>query len=231
MVRGRHPGRGARPASRLLAARQPAPGRGGGRRRRRDHRRALGRRARPRGRRRWAARSSPPRRSPAPSRATSGCAGARCRLSRPASRAGWSTRRRPADLAAAAASRQADPAFLPRLGVRPGGRPGLAALAVGIALRRHAGRSQVVFGPDGRVVERTRQGPARGRPAGRLGRRAAPRPGRPTSRSGCCGRHLGADAEGWQLPEAPQVVVDRDYVLAAARSARGPTSRLRRRRC
>jgi hypothetical protein len=31
----------------------------------------------------------------------------------------------------------------------------LASVAVGVALRRHAGRARVVLGPDGRVVERT----------------------------------------------------------------------------
>ncbi len=67
----------------------------------------------------------------------------------------------------------------------------IAAAAVAVALRRHAGRQRVVFAPDGRLVERTRQGPARGRPARRLRRRAAQqrrRPGRPGARRRPSGR-------------------------------------------
>ena len=76
----RLPGDGAGRHPRRRPDRGRAARRGGGRhrrrrRRRRHHRRALRRRARPRGRRRSAARWSPPRPSPAPSRATSACAG------------------------------------------------------------------------------------------------------------------------------------------------------------
>ena len=47
-----------------------------------------------------------------------------------------------------------------------------------LALRRHAGRSQVGVSPGGPRRRAQRQGPARGRPAGRLGRGAAQQPGR-----------------------------------------------------
>lgn len=88
----------------------------------------------------------------------------------------------------------------------------LAKTAITVALRRHAGRSQVVTTPAGRVVERT----------GKDLRALAVLVG-----SGGLLRHGGADlAErvlegaltggGWLLPESPRRTVDRQYVLAAA---------------
>ena len=84
-----------------------------------------------------------------------------------------------------------------------------------IALERHAGRSKVVVSPEGRVVERS----------GKDLREVDLLVG-----SGGVLRHGGPDAVrrvllpatgdafegGWQLPRDPMVVVDRDYVLAAA---------------
>ena len=84
-----------------------------------------------------------------------------------------------------------------------------------IALERHAGRSKVVVSPEGRVVERS----------GKDLREVDLLVG-----SGGVLRHGGPDAVrrvllpatgdafegGWQLPRDPVVVVDRDYVLAAA---------------
>ena len=92
------------------------------------------------------ARSSPPRRSPARSRATSACAGRPPRRSRPPSSPTSSPRPRcatptPGSCRRPTSERDEDER--------------IAAAAVGLALRRHAGRSQVVVGPDGRVVERT----------------------------------------------------------------------------
>ena len=173
----------------------------------------------------WPARWSPPCRSPAPSRATSACAGAPSRPSR-RRRGRAARRRRPA--AAAADARRADPAFLPG-DRRPSATrtSAIAAAAVGLALRRHAGRSQVVVSPRGPGRRAQRQGPARGRPAGRLGRRAAARPRR-ASPTGCSARSPATTSPGgWQLPRAPRVVVDRDYVLAAAGllAARAPARR------
>ena len=125
-------------------------------------------------------------------------------------------------LAEGAVRRQADPSYVPD---DKSGREAdrtIAAAAVAVALRRHAGRSQVVFGPDpstgsgqrGRVVRRTGKdlrevdlligsgGVLRHDRAGVDGVEEVLR------------RHLGA-GDGWQLPEHPRVVVDRDYVLAA----------------
>ncbi|GAB3022170.1 hypothetical protein GCM10011376_27340 [Nocardioides flavus (ex Wang et al. 2016)] len=91
----------------------------------------------------------------------------------------------------------------------------IAAAACRIALERHAGRSKVVVSPEGRVVERS----------GKDLREVDLLVG-----SGGVLRHGGPDAVrrvlapatgdafegGWQLPRDPAVVVDHDYVLAAA---------------
>ncbi len=123
------------------------------------------------------------------------------------------------DLADAAARRRAHPELLPDDCPDPAAERGadlaIAAAAVRLALERHAGRSKVVVGPDGRVVERS----------GKDLREVDLLVG-----SGGVLRHGGADAVrrvllpatgdalegGWQLPREPVVVVDRDYVLAAA---------------
>ena len=109
--------------------------------------------------------------------------------------------------------RQADPGYVPDTDEQLARDQELASVAIGVALRRHAGRSQVVFGPDGRVVERS----------GKDLREADLLVG-----SGGVLRHsggeerrvmlrlLGDDGEGWQLPEDPRTVVDVDYVLAPA---------------
>jgi uncharacterized protein (TIGR01319 family) len=116
-----------------------------------------------------------------------------------------------ASLADAAAARQADPTLVPTDDDARADDLAIAAAAVTIALRRHAGRSQVVFGPDGRVVERTGKdlrevsllvgsgGVLRHNPDG----------------GSVLTRHLRADG-GWQLPEDPRAVVDVDYLLAPA---------------
>jgi len=83
-----------------------------------------------------------------------------------------------------------------------------------VALRRHAGRQQVVFSPGGRLVERTGKdlrevdllvgsGGVLRNNAGDLAARVL-------------GSGTGEQPGGWQLPGAPRVVVDRDYVLAPA---------------
>jgi len=109
--------------------------------------------------------------------------------------------------------RQADPGYLPDSDAERGRDQELASLAMGVALRRHAGRAQVVFGPDGRVVERT----------GKDLREAdlLVGSGGVLRHSGGCARevmtrHLGDNGQGWQLPQSPRVVVDTDYVLAPA---------------
>jgi uncharacterized protein (TIGR01319 family) len=115
-------------------------------------------------------------------------------------------------LEAAAAVRQADPSYLPDDPAGVEADLEIAAAAVGIALRRHAGRSQVVFGPDGRVVERSGKDlreVALLVGSGGVLRHHADRA------EDVLARHLDASA-GWQLPESPRAVVDHDYVLAPA---------------
>ena len=116
---------------------------------------------------------------------------------------------------AAAERRRDDPSFLPSTADDRAFDVELASLAVGVALRRHAGRAQVRFesggGPTGRWVERS----------GVDLREVALLVG-----SGGALRHAAAAAEhlldhvsgvgGWQVPEAPRVVVDTDYLLAPA---------------
>ena len=118
------------------------------------------------------------------------------------------------DLAAAARVRTAQPAFLPTTDDERAEDEAIARAAVGLALRRHAGRSRVVLSPQGRVVERS----------GRDLREVAMLVG-----SGGALRHGSTDVvehvllaalrdEGdgaWQLPERARVVVDQDYVLVA----------------
>jgi uncharacterized protein (TIGR01319 family) len=122
-------------------------------------------------------------------------------------------------MVAAAERRQADPGFVTATPAEAEIDRDIAAAAVGLALRRHAGRSRVVFGPDaggsgsvGRVVERSGKDLREVRllvGSGGVLRHAGP------EAVGIMTRHLQADA-GWQLPEDPVTVVDQDYVLAAA---------------
>lgn len=119
------------------------------------------------------------------------------------------------DLTSAAARRRAHPDLLPDSEAEREADLDIAAAAVRIALERHAGRSKVVVSPEGRVVERS----------GKDLREVDLLVG-----SGGVLRHGGPDAVrrvlmpatgdafegGWQLPRDPAVVVDRDYVLAAA---------------
>ncbi len=119
------------------------------------------------------------------------------------------------ELEAAAVHRQQVPSFLPADEDQREDDRQIAAVAVGIALRRHAGRSQVVFGPDGRVVERTGKDLREVEVlvgSGGVLRHDVTGPGGPAA---VLGRHL-RDGAGWQLPEHPRTVVDRDYVLAPA---------------
>jgi uncharacterized protein (TIGR01319 family) len=118
------------------------------------------------------------------------------------------------DLVEAAVRRHDDPGYLPPDDAEADVDEAIAAAAVGLALRRHAGRSRVVVGPDGRVVERS--GKDLREVDLLVGSGGVLRNGRP----GVAGRVLadstGEVEDGWQLPRAPRVVVDRDYVLAAA---------------
>ena len=119
------------------------------------------------------------------------------------------------DLAEAARRRHDDPGFLPTDDAERDADEAIARAAVGTALRRHAGRAKVVVGPDGRVVERT--GKDLREVDLLVGSGGVLRAGRPGVAdrvlAGSTGDHLEG---GWQLPRRPRVVVDTDYVLAAA---------------
>jgi uncharacterized protein (TIGR01319 family) len=118
------------------------------------------------------------------------------------------------DLVAAARQRHDDPGYLPTTDAEFADDEQLAAAAVGLALRRHAGRSQVVVGPDGRVVERT------GKDLRDVDLLVASggvlRHGRSGVEQRVFAGSTGDVEGGWQLPVRPRFVVDRDYVLAAA---------------
>ncbi len=124
-------------------------------------------------------------------------------------------------LEATAAARHADPGYVPEDQRELGRDQELASVAIGVAVRRHAGRAQVVFGPDpsagsgqrGRVVERTGKDL---READLLVGSGGVLRHSGTAGPEVMGRHLGDDGQGWQLPEHPRVVVDVDYVLAPA---------------
>jgi uncharacterized protein (TIGR01319 family) len=118
------------------------------------------------------------------------------------------------ELAEAAQRRHVDPGFLPDTDAERDADEAIARAAVGLALRRHAGRSKVVVSPEGRVVERTGKDLRR---AGLLvGSGGVLRHGRPGVAERVLAGSTGEVGGGWQLPRRPRVVVDTDYVLAAA---------------
>jgi uncharacterized protein (TIGR01319 family) len=113
----------------------------------------------------------------------------------------------------AARTRRADPGFLPASEQEQDEDEAIARAAVSLALRRHAGRSKVVVSPEGRVVERS--GVDLRQVDLVVGSGGVLRHGR----AGVADRVLGASVGhhgDWQLPERAPVVVDTDYVLAAA---------------
>jgi uncharacterized protein (TIGR01319 family) len=91
----------------------------------------------------------------------------------------------------------------------------LAEVAVGVALRRHAGRQRVAFGPGGRLVERDGVDL---REVGLLVGSGGVLRHAPAERAEAVVRSATGDlvSGGWLLPRAPRVAVDRMYVLAAA---------------
>ena len=124
------------------------------------------------------------------------------------------------DLVEAAHARQADPGLLPVSDEERDIDEAIATAAVGLALRRHAGRSRVVFGADGRVVERT--GKDLREVDLLVGSGGVLRNGRAGVERRVLTGSTGEIDGGWQLPRAPRVVVDHDYVLAAAGLLAGP---------
>ena len=117
------------------------------------------------------------------------------------------------DLRSAAVRRTADPSYLPASVSESEEDAALASAAATLAVRRHVGRSRVVVGPDGRVVERSGQDL---REVGLLvGSGGVLRHASDDVAQQILAPATGRSPEGWQQPEHPRVVVDRDYVLAA----------------
>jgi uncharacterized protein (TIGR01319 family) len=118
-------------------------------------------------------------------------------------------------LVAAARARRDDPGLVPRTAAETRDDLAIASVAVALAVRRHAGRQQVVFSPSGRLVERN------GKDlrevdllvgSGGVLRHASSEDAVSVLAAGT-GDHVDG---GWLVPRAPRVVVDTDYVLAAA---------------
>ena len=117
------------------------------------------------------------------------------------------------DLVEAALRRRADPGFVPTSDAEDDVDEEIAREAVGLALRRHAGRSKVVVSPEGRVVERT--GKDLREVDLLVGSGGVLRHGRPGIAARVFAGSVGDVAGGWQLPRTAEVTVDTDYVLAA----------------
>jgi uncharacterized protein (TIGR01319 family) len=125
----------------------------------------------------------------------------------------WEAARLPDEVRVAAELRAGDPSFLPGTDAERRDDELIAAAAASLAVRRHAGRSRVVVGPDGRVVERT--GKDLREVTLLVGSGGVLRHADDAAVGRILGGAVGVSPEGWQLPERPRVVVDRDYVLAA----------------
>ncbi|HEX2892991.1 MAG TPA: glutamate mutase L [Marmoricola sp.] len=113
-----------------------------------------------------------------------------------------------------AVRRAADPAYLPGDEQGRAGDEAIATAATVLAVRRHAGRSRVVLSPEGRVVERT--GKDLRAVDLLVGSGGVLRAAEPAVAHRILGAATGRDPDGWQLPHSPRIVVDADYVLAAA---------------
>ena len=118
------------------------------------------------------------------------------------------------DLTAAAVRRRDDVGFVPTDPADHNLDEELARAAVGLALRRHAGRSKVVVSPEGRVIERSGKDL---REVGLLvGSGGVLRHGRPGVAGRVLAGSVGEVEGGWQLPRRARLTVDQQYVLAAA---------------
>lgn len=118
------------------------------------------------------------------------------------------------ELVAAADRRRDEPGWLPRDAADITIDLDLATAAVELAMRRHAGRQRVVFGPDGRLVER--EGVDLREAALLVGSGGVLRHAGPERADAVLRRATGDHIDGgWLLPRAPRVAVDREYVLAA----------------
>lgn len=122
------------------------------------------------------------------------------------------------DLARAASVRGDDPSFLPSNAAEQAEDLEIGAIAAQTALRRHAGRNRVVLGEGGRVVERGGRDLREVRLV--VGSGGVLRAARGGAVAAAVDRILaplvGVDPDGWQVPRAARIVVDSEYVLAAA---------------
>ena len=125
-------------------------------------------------------------------------------------------------LAAAARRRREEPGFLPTTPAEHDEDEAIAGAAVGLALRRHAGRSRVVTSPEGRVVERS--GVDLREVDLLVGSGGVLRHGRAGIADRVLGPMVGEHGD-WQVPRRPRMVIDHDYVLAAAGLLAGPHPR------
>jgi len=118
------------------------------------------------------------------------------------------------ELTAAAERRHADPSYLPDSRQEASYDEMLASVAATVALRRHAGRQRIVFGPGGRVIERSgkdlREVDLLVGSGGVLRHNPPEVAARILAAIG-----TNAQEEGWLVPQRAEVCVDSDYVLAA----------------
>jgi uncharacterized protein (TIGR01319 family) len=113
----------------------------------------------------------------------------------------------------AASRRHDDPSFLPDSADETAYDETLARVAVTVALRRHAGRQRVVFGPGGRVIERS--GKDLREVDLLVGSGGVLRHNGPELAARVLGAvAAGAQEEGWLVPSGARTCVDTDYVLA-----------------
>jgi uncharacterized protein (TIGR01319 family) len=113
----------------------------------------------------------------------------------------------------AASRRHDDPSFLPDSADETAYDETLARVAVTVALRRHAGRQRVVFGPGGRVIERS--GKDLREVDLLVGSGGVLRHNGPELAARVLGAvAAGAQEEGWLVPSGGRTCVDTDYVLA-----------------
>ena len=117
------------------------------------------------------------------------------------------------ELRAAAIHRHDDPSYLPGGAVEASYDEVLARVAATVALRRHAGRQRVVFGPGGRVIERS--GKDLREVDLLVGSGGVLRHNGPEVAARILGAiATGAQEEGWLVPSGARTCVDSDYVLA-----------------
>jgi uncharacterized protein (TIGR01319 family) len=124
------------------------------------------------------------------------------------------------DLHPAAVRRTAEPWFLPDTETERQEDEQMAATAATLALRRHVGRSRVVVGPDpstgsGRARRVERTGKDLREVDLLVGSGGVLRHATPDGVRRILAALAGVSPDGWQQPEHPRTVVDRDYVLAA----------------